>query len=500
MLSGVTSWADLPPWVPALLTDTTGRIMLGLLVAACALTLWGRRGTREKTKPEKRLPRIGGPWIWQRWGMEMPVNIGGRWLDLKWRHIGIVATSGARKSTLLAMLLEQIGKTYVAIAGDHAPPLLNLTLSKGCRVWRPRGDVGWYPWGGDLELAVQRVEHMFPTTGNDAGVHRSMFKQAARKAWAAVPENARTVEQVIAMLPSTGTSTKTMTENWGARLKELVESLGESLTTGEAGGFDLVECVRRGESVMFALNSFADVSNRERFAKIAILETLRAADDVGNLSVAMDEVGLMGADLFAESVRTLRVRLCTGMFASHIAKDFPEVLRGIINVWFLGQIPGSDKNTREWMSHTTFSQVPPEHFGEHDLPLGRFYLVANGRQQRLTVPTWKTRPVPAVPTATLESEPEVRLTDTCVRWEGSHAEKGYGRVWISALGEVKGHYEYVHILEWEKHNGPIPRDEDGQRSMDVDHVCQTRDCWNIEHLSLKEKAEHGRVTRARAAV
>lgn len=390
--------AQLPPWAVVLWAQDNTRIALAMLVVAGALLLW-RAPKRSSEKNTKQLPTEGRHVLWGLFARhERSVRVGGCKLDIAWRHIGIVGTSGSRKSTLLALLLEQIAKTYVCITGDHAPPLLNLTRSKGYRVWTPRGELAWYPWGGDLELAVQRVEHMFPASGMDMGVHRSMFKQAARKAWARVDERSRTVQQVMAAFPEvvTGSSGKSMAENWTARLTELIDSLGGSLATATNGGFDLVECVQRGESVMFALNSFADVSNRERFAKIAILETLRAADSVGNLSVAMDEVGLIGAELFSESVRVLRVRLCTGLFASHIADDFPKVLRGLVNVWFLGQVPGSDKATRDWMSQTTFGLVPPEHFGEHALKLGRFYLVANGRVQKLTVPTWKTRPVPGV--------------------------------------------------------------------------------------------------------
>jgi hypothetical protein len=267
------------------------------------------------------------------------------------------------------------------------------------------------------------------------GVHRSMFRLAERLAWAetrddfervlekrvrdpdqptqekrrqevrkaamhiGVPENKRDVEQVIALLPvlATGSSSKTMAENWIPRLQELVESLGDSIKTGADGGIDLVKYLHNaddGQGFMYALNSFSDVSNRERFARIATLEVLRAADTVGNLSLAFDEVGLMGAKLFAESVRVLRVRLCTGLFASHIESDFPKVLKGLIKVWFLGQVPSSDDDTQRFESSVTSKLIPPEHFGEHALPEGHFHLVANGRVQYVKVPTWRTRSVP----------------------------------------------------------------------------------------------------------
>jgi hypothetical protein len=496
----------------------TGKVIIALFGGAIFLSMVGRRTgkTKQGNKPDVKLPKQGGPHLVECWRHEQSVKVGGKRIDIAWRHVGVIGTSGSRKSTLLAMLLEQIGKNYVAIAGDHAPPLLNITLARGYRVWKPRGEVGWYPWGGDLELAVQRVEHMFPASGNDAGVHRSMFKQAARKAWANVDERGRTVQQVIAKLPDvvTGTSGKSMAENWTARLNELIESLGDSLRTASDGGLDLVELVSRGESMMFALNSFADVSNRERFAKIAILETLRAADSVGNLSVAIDEVGLLGAELFAESVRTLRVRLCTGMFASHIAKDFPEVLKGLINVWFLGQVPGSDKPTRDWQSTTTFGLVPSEHFGEHALPLGTFYLVANGRVQKLKVPTWKTRPVPekvavasAAGTYTQCTEEEdsdaeasggateaefremvyehIRVEDGWRVWRGSVDADDYPRQWWPKTKPEKSKYESVHrwVYQWETGDGVM-------KGWTIDHVCGLKRC--LDHLEKVTAAENTR--------
>jgi len=473
-------------------SDSHVRVTAAFLLTAALIFLSGKLPKRKGKDAAKNVPKHGGS-LFGRFRHEQSIKVAGKRFDVAWRHIGIVGTTGSRKSTLLALLLIALKKRFVFVAGDHAPPLLNLTLSRGGIVWKPRGDVAWYPWGGDLELAVQRVEHMFPARGDDAGVHRSMFKSAARKAWGAVGERERDVSQVIAALPSAGASSKTMTENWSARLNELVESLGDSLKTGAQGGFDLCEALASGKDVGFALNSFADVSNRERFAKIAALEVLRAADQIGNLSVAFDEVGLLGAELFAESVRTLRVRLCTGLFASHIVKDFPEILRGLVAIWFFGQTPGTDKATRDWMAHATFDTVPPENFGEHALPLGKFYVSANGRVQTLTVPIWRNRVVPQVSelqdtitqtdledSGTMGDEPPdkrvyayadvVTDDDGTQHWlwrEGAPVNQttGYPRL------SIDGKQQYVHIVWWEKLHGPRPFGPDGN-VMTVDHMCK----------------------------
>jgi hypothetical protein len=67
--------------------------------------------------------------------------------------------------------------------------------------------------------------------------------------------------------------------------------------------------------------------------------------------------------LFADVVRTLRVRKVTGLFASQIEDDFPSEVRGNVNVWFLGQQSGGDRKSGQSSSDCTFGLVPPEHFG-----------------------------------------------------------------------------------------------------------------------------------------
>lgn len=382
-----------------------GGLILGL---AHAMEAADRERLRQKPAQAAKVtaepPKWGGPGPIERWRHAQPVSVGGVTFDRAWRHIGIIATTGARKSTLLAMLADQLKVPCIIITGDHAPPLENWCESVGGQVWKARGELAWYPWAGPLELAAQRIEYMFPATGQDVGVHRSMFKQAARKAWAAADDrgDVRSLAQVLDVLPTMakGQSSQTMVENWTARLRELEQSLGDSL----GADLDVVEALREGTSVMFSLNAFQDTSNRARFAQIAVLEALRAAETLGNLGVVIDEVGLIGGELFGDAVRTFRVRKVTGLFASQIAEDFPSEVRGNVSVWFLGQQSGGDKRSRQWSSDTTFGLVPPEAFGEHALPHGKFFVVAGGRVQQASVPTWKPRKAPSVRTGTMSVE------------------------------------------------------------------------------------------------
>jgi hypothetical protein len=427
-LSGVDFWTEylerlqptweLAQWLWATENTRYAVILLGVAALAFVVLPGGKqspRATRPTTQvpPEKPLPKHGGQTLIERIRKPhaKPVKVGGITFDRAWRHIGVIATTGARKSTLLALLADELGVPCIVITGDHAPPLENWTRSVSGWVWTPRGHVAWYPWGGPLEYAVQRAEYMHPSTSGDVGVGRSMFKQAARVAWRAADERGeiRTLAQLRAVLPSVvrGQTSAMMVENWTARLQELEQSLGDSL----GADLDIVETLRQGTSVMISLNSFQDTSNRGRFAHIAVLEAMRAADTLGNIGVVIDEVGLVGGELFDDAVRVLRVRLCAGLFASQLFEDFPPAVRDNIGVYFLGQQSGAARASRQLSSETTFGTVAPEAFGEHALPHGTFYVVAGGRVQVTKVPTWERRgimgPTP-LPLPQLRHYPEAR--------------------------------------------------------------------------------------------
>lgn len=398
------------------------RLPVAAILAGCLLAIiFGNSNSKKYNKQKKEadppLPKLGKPNPIVRLVRrpKKPVTVGGVTFDRAWRHVGIIATTGARKSTLLALMAEQLDVPCIIITGDHAPPLENYTRSVAGWVWRARGGIGWYPWGGPLESAVQRAEYMHPATSGDVGVGRAMFKQAARVAWSQADDRGevRTLAQLRAALPTVirGQTSAMMAENWQARLLELEQSLGDSL----GASLDLVEALRQGTSVMVSLNSFQDTSNRGRFASIAVLEALRAADTLGNIGVIIDEVGLIGGDLFGDAVRTFRVRHVTGLFASQIAEDFPPEVRGNVNVWFLGQQSGGDKASRQWSSEATFGRIPASSFGEHALPHGKFYVVHGGYVEQATIPTWQdrhTRPPAELPAChLLLATPEEKVKD-----------------------------------------------------------------------------------------
>lgn len=66
----------------------------------------------------------------------------------------------------------------------------------------------------------------------------------------------------------------------------------------------------------------------------------------------------------------------------------------------------------------------------------------------------------------------IRDARGCLRWTGSHTEKGYGKV------DYQGKQWRVHRLAWTIRYGPIP---DG---LNVCHRCDVTDCFEDTHLFL----------------
>jgi hypothetical protein len=71
---------------------------------------------------------------------------------------------------------------------------------------------------------------------------------------------------------------------------------------------------------------------------------------------------------------------------------------------------------------------------------------------------------------------DIRHTDECWTWKGSHSRNGYARI------KVSGRLLQAHRVMYEGLVGPIP---DG---LTIDHLCRNRGCVNPAHL---EAVTHG---------
>lgn len=78
-----------------------------------------------------------------------------------------------------------------------------------------------------------------------------------------------------------------------------------------------------------------------------------------------------------------------------------------------------------------------------------------------------------------------RLGTPCWEWAGSLDRDGYAKI------KFEGRTWRVYRLVWTFINGPIPS------GMEVDHKCQTRNCFNPEHLQLTTPEENKKLIKTR---
>lgn len=78
----------------------------------------------------------------------------------------------------------------------------------------------------------------------------------------------------------------------------------------------------------------------------------------------------------------------------------------------------------------------------------------------------------------------VRHDGECLIWTGHTNQWGYGRVNVGG-----NRLRVVHHLAWERAHGPVP---DG---MELDHICFSRACVNVEHLRPVTKSDNARHRR-----
>jgi len=405
--SGVASWTDLvPPWLPTVWADEQLHIPLLLLaVAGVLFFVWQPRAKTEKNtnataraeyQQSIKLPRSGNRGFLDRHTTRWvePIHIGGLTIETKDKHISIGATTGARKTTLIANLIMQAKRPCVVIAGDSSPYALEAMRARGWRVWSADGkNGGLYCFEGTPREAAQIITALFRMSANDTGLQRGMAAGVFRNAIAAM-DAARIARSWPALRsalliadPPDGLTNKNFDAAkvaWLARIDSLMDTLGPAL------GHDVsvLDCVQSECGLFFDLNAFSDMDMASRFGELAVRLTQHAADRTGDFWWIIDELGLFDADLLGQIVRTCRIRRVKFVGASQIISDFGKTLRGLVKCWFVGEQTAADHESRKWCSDLTMGNVPPENFAEHATPPGYYYVVADGHTQHLQIQRW----------------------------------------------------------------------------------------------------------------
>lgn len=404
-------WIDLIPADPQL------RLALGLLGVAALLfvVLPGSKpgvksassnaDTRSKYQQPVKLPKTGNRGLLDRTVQNWiePITLAGRTIETKDKHIAIGATTGARKTTLIAHLITQAKRPCVVIAGDSSPYALEAMRARGWRVWSADGrNGGLYCFEGSPREAAQIITALFKMGASDTGLQRGMAAGVFRNAIAAmdaagVARSWPALRQALLTAdPPDGLTNRNFEAAkvaWLARIDSLKDTLGSAL------GHDVsvLDCVRSECGLFFDLNAFSDMDMAAQFGELAVRLTQHAADKTGDFWWIIDELGLFNSDLLGQIVRTCRIRRVKFVGASQIISDFGSTLRGLVKIWFVGEQTAADHESRKWCSDLTMGYVPPENFAEHVTPPGFYYVVADGRTQDLQIKPWHhPPPIPAM--------------------------------------------------------------------------------------------------------
>lgn len=357
-----------------------------------------------------------------------PISLAGVTVETSQKHIAIGATTGARKTTVIANMIMQARRPCVVIAGDSSPYALEAMRARGWRVWSADGkNGGLYVHEGTPNEAAQIVTVLLNPRKSvgDTGLQRGMARGVFRQCYVAMDAAgvARSWPGLRAALldagPPEGIPNRNFDSaraNWLARIDELMEALGPAL------GHDIsvLDCVRSECGLFFDLNAFSDLDLATCFGEAAVRLTQHAADKTGNFWWIIDELALFDADLLGQIVRTCRIRRVKFVGASQIISDFGKTLRGLVKIWLVGEQTAADHESRKWCSDLTMGAVPPENFSEHATPPGFYYVVADGRTQSLQVKPWH-HPRPVQPVKIWSTRPAPDTTVQTVQPSQKHS-------------------------------------------------------------------------------
>lgn len=372
--------------------------------------------TRAQYQRKVALPKTGNlGWFRKRVHRWVePITVSGVTVETAQKHIAIGATTGARKTTLIASMIMQARRPCVVIAGDNSPYALEAMRARGWRVWSADGkNGGLYVFEGTPNEAAQIVtvllnpRRTIGDTGLQRGMARGVFRDAIQAMDdAGVPRSWPALKQALLDAdPPEGLTNRNFDQakaNWVSRIKELMEALGPAL------GHDIsvLDCVRSECGLFFDLNAFSDLDLAQCFGEAAVRLTQHAADKTGDFWWIIDELALFDSELLGQIVRTCRIRRVKFVGASQIISDFGKTLRGLVKIWFVGEQTAADSESRRWCSDLTMGYAPPENFSEHATPPGFYYVVADGRTQSLQIKPWH-HPKPVAPVKLWSQRPVV---------------------------------------------------------------------------------------------
>lgn len=383
--------------------------------------------------------------------MRDPIQLGNVWIEWFEQHLGIVATTGGFKTTLLAQIIRQLvarGRPVVVITGGESTQLEVEIRAAGGWIIRPHNSpLRFNAFEGSAEFFAQGWAGLFPTN-SEAKVYHSAFEIAAIKYGRAFNEKARRLHCsgecefcaldaldldeyspeeiadirarkklarhdglkrfILAYEPEGDIGKKLwagMKEGYvGIRLELMDLAFGDWLGTE----LSILDAIEQGVPLCFVLDASEDQDLNRFSAALVWQAVVYAVRMRGHFDVVVDELGRLPEELVGTQVRTFRVADVHCVIGTHSEADFTPIIGDLFQSWCLGKMTAAAIKTRAWAHQLTWREIPAQNFGSHALERmdhrlvrlwnfvrrkrsGHFYVV-DGAEQRVqvaAVPTYR---------------------------------------------------------------------------------------------------------------
>lgn len=468
-------------------------------------------------------------------------KIGNVTIDLHGRHAAAIGATGSGKSTALAGLVTGRHPTLI-LAFDRSDPLEAAVSNVGGIIWRPTGTLGWQILAGTPLDVCDRLTASWPTGSADTGVYRSIAREAIFRAVEDM-DNDRSLAGLLSrleLLKGGNRLEQGAAEGWVARLRDLDRALGPAL----GDDLELGAAMRAGQTIMLQLNAFRSPSLTPLIGAVALLDTLRVADEVGNFRLLIDEGGALGerADELDALFRAGRARNVAVCIATQIASDLRKVVQQNASAWAL--FYQDDLSARRWCAQRT--GLDPEAFDEGQLPRLECWVKLGGRLGRARLKPVQTRRTGLAERPRLAISPVLASTGVSPRsggavqaatsvalpapiaapskpaylgedeqleviWQRFVFPEGPDGCWISTYSRntsgrprcsFNGQEWLVYALMLALHDErPLHevRMRMAAKTLTVDHTCERIVCGNPAHLEWSSRSRNSHLRWARAA-
>jgi hypothetical protein len=277
-----------------------------------------------------RVPRI--PW-----------RLGSVTIDLRGGqdtiHAALGGSSGNGKSSALLPLL-QLDMPVAAIGFDDSKPLQDWWSAHAHDEryihWRMDGDLGWDILHGPALYAAEGLTAGFERHGDDTGYYRGLARDELVEMIeaddaAGRPRNMWRYVDLMFLGSERGGDASRACRRWAGSFRTLLKTLGPAL----GNDFNLTDAMRQGKKVLVMPNRFMLPESADLIGGIGLVQVRRAAAEVGNFLVFVEEAGQARA--YEKDIDSLfqagRTRGCPTVLITQNMSKLREQVTNNIKAW-----------------------------------------------------------------------------------------------------------------------------------------------------------------------